>query len=112
MTVADIEKKSRRILGDTIEEYRWSREEIRDHIQEGLKAINAIRPETRYVNGVLASPAALPENDDAEFALAGRYEEALVYFTVHKCYLDDDTDTTNAQLADSYLAKFNMKVQL
>lgn len=110
MTVSTIERKARRILQDTFEPYRWGSDEIRDAVQEGIYALNAIRPETRYVDGRLVDVVEIEE--DGSFPIDGRFEEALVYFVVHKCYLDDNTDTVNAQLAEQYLGKFNTKAQI
>ena len=112
MTVATIEKKARRLLQDTIEEYRWSSEQIRDSLVEAIRALNAIRPETRYVDGLLVDCIRLPDDDSATIDIEDRYEEALVYYVVHKCYLDDDSDTVNATLSADYLSKFNVKAQL
>lgn len=115
MTIEDIETEARRILNDTFEEYRWASSEIESHLQEAIGALNAIRPETRYVNGALVDFVELPQGDDrreSQLAIHPRYREALVYYVVHKCYLDDDTDTANQALAESYLAKFNTKAQL
>lgn len=112
MTIKSVEEKARRILQDTEKEYRWSSEEMRDALQEGVYALNAIRPETRYVNGELFDAIELPASDTEELTIKNRYEEALVYYVVHKCYLVDNTDTVNAQLAEMYLGKFNTKSQL
>jgi hypothetical protein len=112
MTIKSVEEKARRILQDTEEEYRWSSEEMRDALQEGVYALNAIRPETRYVNGELFDAIELPASDTEELTIKNRYEETLVYYVVHKCYLDDSSDTANAQLAEMYLGKFNTKSQL
>lgn len=112
MTIATIEAKARRILQDTEVPYRWESSEIRDSIQEGVYALNAIRPETRYVNGELKDAVNLPDGNDMEMDIHNHYEEALVYYVVHKCYLNDSTDTMNAQLAEMYLSKFNTKAQL
>ena len=112
MTVKSVEEKARRILQDTEKEYRWSSKEMRDSLQEGVYALNAIRPETRYVNGELIDGVELPANGTEVLTIKNRDEEALVYYVVHKCYLDDSTDTVNAQLAEMYLGKFNTKSQL
>lgn len=112
LTIKSVEAKARRILQDTVEEYRWSSEEMRDALQEGICALNAIRPETRYVNGVLCDGVNLPESDTAEISIKSRYEEALVHYVVYKCYLTDSTDTANAQLAEMHFGKFNMKAQM
>lgn len=110
MKVSTIERKARRILMDTYEPYRWESGEIRDAVQEGVYALNAMRPETRYVDGRLVNVVEISE--DGSFQIDSRFEEALVYFVVHKCYLDDSSDTVNQQLAEQYLGKFNTKAQL
>ena len=114
MTVNEIEIEARRILKDEESPYRWESGEIRDALQSGIIALNSIRPETRYVNGRLVDFVALPEvgATDQSFEIHPRFKDALVCFVVHKCYLDDDTDTANQALAESYLAKFNTKAQL
>lgn len=114
MKFEDIERKARRILQDADEPYRWSTDELREHLQEGIYALHAIRPETRYVNGLLVDAVVLPnaEDEEQDFPIDKRFEEAMVYFVCYKCYLDDDADTVNAGLAESYLGKFNTKAQL
>lgn len=113
MTVASVERKARRILQDRTAPYRWDAAEIRDALQEGVAALNAVRPATRYLeDGSLVDCIELPQSDTAEISIDSRYEEALVYFVVHKCYLDDAADTVNAQLSELYLGKFNTKSQL
>ena len=112
MTVKSVEEKARRILLDTEAEYRWSSKEMRDALQEGVYALNAVRPETRYVNGKLFDVIELPASDTEVLTIKNRYEEALVYFVAYKCYLNDSTDTVNAELAEMYLGKFNTKTQL
>jgi hypothetical protein len=112
ITIKSVETKARRILQDTVEEYRWSSEEMREALQEGVYALNAIRPETRYVNGILIDFLELPLSDDEDLLIKSKYEEALVHYVVYKCYLTDSTDTANAQLAEMHLSKFNMKAQM
>ena len=114
MTVDKIIAKARRIIHDTEEPYRWRSDEIRDVLQDGINALHAIRPVTRYVGGLLTDGVTLPAADaaDQSFQIDVRYEEALVFYVCYKCYLDDDTDTANHALAESYLAKFNTKAQL
>lgn len=114
MTVETITTKARRIINDTEEPYRWESSELRGHLQDGVLALHSIRPETRYVDGALVDFVAVPDEDaqDQEFPIDRRYEEALVCYVCYRCYLDDDTDTTNQNLAESYLQKFNTKAQL
>lgn len=112
MTISGIEIKARRILQDTHTPYRWETDQIRDAVQEGVGELNRIRPETRYTEAGLVDRITLPEEDSEPIALNDRYETAIVYYVVYKCYQIDDTDTVNAQLAESYLGKFNTKAQI
>lgn len=111
MKVADIERKARRILQDTYRDaYRWNSDDIRDAVQEGVRALNAVRPETRYVDGRLVDVVEIGDGD--VFPVDMRFEDAIVCFVVHKCYLSDSSDTANQQLSDFYLEKFNTKAQI
>ena len=65
-------------------------------------------PETYAISGLCRFFA----SDVQDFPVDNRFEEALVYFVAYKCYLDDDADTVNANLAESYLGKFSTKAQL
>lgn len=85
---------------------------MREALQEGVYSLNAVRPETRYVGGNLVDVVTLPESDSSPVDVPDRYAEALVYYVVYKCYLNDDADTVNQQLAETYLGKFNTKSQL
>lgn len=111
MTVADIEKRARTILLDDTEPYRWTSANIREEIADAVRHVQSVRPETRYVNGLLKDYC-LPEADDEPLEMEDRFREALVYYTVYKCYLYDDTDTVNAQLAENYLNKANTYAQI
>lgn len=112
MTVADIERRARRILLDTEDPYRWQKDDIRDALQEGVYELNKIRPETRYVDGMLLDAIELPEDDDAKIDVENRFLEALVCFVVAKCYQTDDADTVNSNLSELYYSKFTAKAQL
>lgn len=112
MTINTIEQKARQLLFDTIEEYRWTSDEIREALVEAIRTLNSIRPETRYVEGRLVDVLPLSDNVNEKILIEDRYEEALVFYVVYKCYLKDDTDTVNAELAERYLSKFNTKAQI
>ena len=112
MTVETIEKKARRLLQDTVEEYRWTSEEIRDALAEAVRTLNAVRPETRYVDGVLTDGVELPASDDEKIDIHDRYEEALAYYVASCCYADDCTDPVSKTLADDFRNKFMSMAQV
>ena len=112
MTPNEIFTVARRFLQDTAEPYRWADQELANNLKFALRELNKIRPETRYVNGLLTDGTELPDDFDEEIALEDRYEEALAYYVVYLCYLDDNTDTVNGNLAELYLSKFNTKAQI
>lgn len=112
MNANEIFIEARRLLQDTEEPYRWSNERLHDALQLGINALASIRPETRYVDGLLTDGVMLPADDSASFPVNYRYKDALVCFVVHQCYADDSSDTVNSQLSKDFLAKFNSKAQL
>jgi len=112
MTTVSIIENVRRLLSDEIFPVRWSDVEIRKDIQFAIRELHKIRPETRYPNGRLVDCVILPDRDSDEIAIDDRYEECLSYYAAYLCYLDDNSDTVNEQLASSYLNKFNVKAQL
>lgn len=111
MTVQEIENRARSILLDEVEPYRWSKEVIREELVDAVRHMQSVRPETRYVDGRLTDYT-LPDEDDEPLLCEDRFREALVYYVVYKCYLTDDTDTVNAQLAENYLTKSNQYLQI
>ena len=110
MTVEGIIQKSRVKLLDTSSPYRWSDKELRDGVRMAVRHIRSVRPETRYVGGVLHDFGVT--DDTSEIPIDDRFEEALAYYVVYYAYLKDDADTVNAQLAESYLAKSEKWMQL
>lgn len=110
MTVAGIISKARVKLLDTNSPYRWSEQELLDGVRMAVRHIRSIRPETRYVGGVLSDFDVGYATD--EIPVDDRFEEALAYYVVYYAYLKDDADTVNAQLAESFLAKAEKWMQL
>ena len=109
MTVNSLETKVRDIINDAVEEYRWSGEKIRGYLQLAMRRLNAKAQQTRYMaDGTIVDEVEVPQSDeraDEELPVANRYEEALAYYAAHLCYLRDDPDTANAELANAYFAK-------
>lgn len=103
MTVEGIIQKARVKLLDTNSPYRWSEQELRDGVRMAVRHIHSVRPETRYVDGVLNDFDV--GDDTSDIPVDDRFEEALAYYVVYYAYLKDDSDTVNAQLAENYLAK-------
>ena len=96
--------------GDRGELYRWSDDELRDGVFNAVEHIHSIRPETRYVNGVLADFHV--DGETEEIPVDPRFTEALVFYVVYCAYLKDDSDTENLQNAENYLAKANTLMQI
>ena len=129
--IKDVEDQARLILLDTYSDaYRFEPKEIYQALWEGLKHIRSIRPESRYLDGLLvdlqlrtsdSSPWVdfyIPENQAIEVYRASKismeddWREAAVYYIVHRMYLKDDSDTQNANLATQYLNMFNTAAQI
>ena len=131
-TIKEIERQARVKLLDTYEDnYRFKPTEIFDAMRDGLRMIRNVRPESKYVDGLLTGKMLLIGGVEADFNvpesfpatiggttytldqfrgftvnMEDRWMESLVYYVIHQMYMKDDTDTANAQLAQAYYTKF------
>lgn len=131
-TIKEIEKQARLKLLDTFEDnYRYQPSEMFNAMRDGLRMIRNIRPESKYVNGLLTGKMLVINGVDSDFVvpesfpalidgvsydldqyrefvinIEDRWMEALVYYVIHQMYLKDDVDTNNATLAETYYKKF------
>lgn len=136
-TIKEIERQARVKLLDTYEDnYRFNPTEIFDAMRDGLRMIRNVRPESKYVDGLLTGKMLLINGLEANFDvpesfpatiggttytldqfraftvnMEDRWMESLVYYVIHQMYLKDDTDTANATLAQTYYAKFTESVR-
>lgn len=136
-TIKEIERQARVKLLDTYEDnYRFNPTEIFDAMRDGLRMIRNVRPESKYVDGLLTGKMLLVNGLEADFDvpesfpatiggttytldqfraftvnMEDRWMESLVYYVIHQMYLKDDTDTANATLAQTYYARFTESVR-
>lgn len=136
-TIKEIERQARVKLLDTYEDnYRFAPTEIFDAMRDGLRMIRNVRPESKYVDGLLTGKMLIINGLEADFDvpesfpatiggttytldqfraftvnMEDRWMESLVYYVIHQMYLKDDTDTANATLAQTYYTKFTESVR-
>lgn len=136
-TIKEIERQVRVKLLDTYEDnYRFTPTEIFDAMRDGLRMIRNVRPESKYVDGLLTGKMLVIDGNEADFTvpesfpatiggttytldqfraftvnMEDRWMESLVYYVIHQMYMKDDTDTANANLAQAYYAKFTESVK-
>ena len=136
-TIKEIERQARVKLLDTYEDnYRFKPTEIFDALRDGLRMIRNVRPESKYVDGLLTGKMLIIGGVEADFTvpesfpatiggttytldqfrgftvnMEDRWMESLVYYVIHQMYMKDDTDTANAQLAQAYYTKFTESVR-
>ena len=112
--IGDVEEAARLILLDTYEDaYRFEPKEIYAAIASAVERLRVEQPVSRYVNGLGPEPVEFDHSIPPSPAVAEwrtktinmerKWQEAIVYYVVHKMYLKDDPDTTNANLAARYL---------
>ena len=104
-TTNDVLTKVRTIINDDFEPYRWSDEVLRVNLQTAAKRLAVSAPHTRYIGNDVVDFVEIPEDGDEPITIPDQYEEGLVYYVAHLCYLKDDPDTNNAELANAYFAK-------
>lgn len=105
MTVASLREKTRRLLADSVAPYRWSDAEIRDGLQAAVRRLNDRVPATRYVECKVQDCTVLPQSDTDAIALDDKYAEAIAMYAAYLAYLNDATDTVNAERAGALLAR-------
>lgn len=116
-TVKEAEDAARLTLLDTSPDaYRFEPKEMFAALSSAIVRIHTIRPESRYVAGLLVDyslsvPAQFTDETLAtyrstEIEMERRWFDAAVYFMVYRMYLKDDPDTSNSKLADHYLQLF------
>lgn len=117
-TIGDLEHEARVILQDTdATGYRFSDYLLFCGIRDGIKRLHSVRPESRYFGLALVRidfPELASDMDAGEIAavkatlvlIEEQWFEAIVYYTLHKAYLVDSSDTANAALSADYLQKF------
>ena len=129
-TVREVEDAARLILLDTDENaYRFEPKEMHAAMVDAMEQIRLARPASRYVGGILKDlqfitisngqistgsettsiPAQYGDTTVAD-AFRDKYADmerrwmpAVVNYVVHRMYLKDDPDTTNANSAARYL---------
>ena len=126
MTVGDIEEDVRIILNDTYEDaYRFEPKEIFKAMVQGMVNTRNVRPESRYVNGLLVdltiqvpssfttepNGGSLKTFRERTLEMDDRWREAIVFYVVSRMYMKDDADTQNANLVKQYSDLYNTAVQ-
>ena len=96
----------REILRDTDStRYHYTDMQILLGMVDGFRRLFGVRPESRYVGGVLTD-VAFPETENELKAFTVSVEErwrlGIVYFAASRCYEIDVTDTVNMQLSQQY----------
>jgi len=136
-TIKEIEDQARLKLLDTYtDNYRFAPTEMFAAMRDGMRMIRNVRPESKYVGGLLTDKMLRINNVEADFVvpesfpatiggttctldqyrafvinMEDRWMESLVYYVIHQMYLKDDTDTNNATLAQTYYTKFTESVK-
>lgn len=136
-TIREIERQVRVKTLDTYEDnYHFAPAEIFDAMRDGLRMIRNVRPESKYVDGLLTGKMLVVDGVESDFTvpesfpatigdttytldqyrafqvnMEDRWMESLVYYVIHQMYLKDDTDTANANLAQTYYTKFTESVK-
>lgn len=96
----------REILRDTDStRYHYTDMQILLGAVDGFRRLLGIRPEARYVGGVLADVTFPPTELELKafsVSIEDRWRLGLVYFAASRCYEIDVTDTVNMQLSQQY----------
>lgn len=104
-TIASFRTDVRGILGDNTSPLRHTDEQIDRAVVDALRRMFSIRPESRYVSGVLKDYT-FPSSDTdlAAFQIDydPRWRMGIVYFAAARRYESDVIDAVNRELAAAY----------
>lgn len=112
MTINDLMKDAVRMLDVTVRGgYDDSAQGAADkqavlaqHVVDGLRRLYALRPEARYVDGVINDPVfptALADLKAYEVSINPKWKLGVVYFAAARCHEEGITDSVNLQLAQT-----------
>lgn len=104
MKISGILTKVRELLRDnSAAVHNYTDQQIAQGAVDGCYQLFSIRPESRYVNGVLtdvefsSTHATLVEQD---IPIPEKWVLGVIYYAAARCYEIDVTDTVNLQLAN------------
>ena len=103
--ISEFRKDVRDVLGDAGTDRRHSDADIDRAVVDAFRRMRAVRPDSRYVDGVLKDyvfPSA--ESDLAGFQVAfdERWRTGIVYHAAARRFEADVIDAVNRELAASY----------
>ena len=95
----------RGVLGDNVEPLRHTDAQIDRAVVDAFRRMFSVRPESRYVNGVLKTfdfPSADSDLETFRVSFDPRWRMGIVYFAAARRYESDVVDAVNRELASSF----------
>ena len=103
--VADV----RAVTGDTdANDYRHTDAAVRLFVVDGLRRLFAVRPDSRYANGVIEDydfPSTDAELSPFTIDIEPRWRMGVVYHAAARCFETDVVDAVNRELAAGYFKR-------
>lgn len=104
--ISDFRNDVRGVLGDLGTDRHHADADIDRAVVDGIRRMHSVRPESRYVNGVLFDYVFPTDSDDiADFSVSfdERWRLGVVYYAAYRRFECDVIDAVNRELAASYL---------
>lgn len=100
-----ITNRIRRLIGDTVETYRWSNEVLLVWLNECREALYAIHPEAFYVDEiVIAYPGDLALSGTLD--VTEDFRSIVTNYVAYRALSEDSEDPETRQDAGTYIQKF------
>lgn len=109
MTLGELIPDVRKLVNDTVPEYRWLDADIAGYLRDSLVRLQSVRPTTKLEasgDGGYDDIAYPP--DLTIYALPPtylRWRQAFIYYAAARCLEIDAADTVNQSLAVDFMAK-------
>ena len=107
MTLGDMIPDVRKLVNDTVVEYRWPDGDIAGYLRDAIIRLRVVRQVARFDDDGNPADESFPE-DLASYTLTdicSRWRQAFVYYAASRCLEIDAADTVNQSLAVDFMAK-------
>lgn len=107
MTLGDMIPDVRKLVNDTVVDYRWTDEDIVGYLRDAVARLRIVRPVARLSDdGTLSDEEATGDLAAHEVTeICSRWRQAFIYYAAARCLEIDAADTVNQALAVDFMAK-------
>lgn len=107
MTLGDMIPDVRKLVNDTVVDYRWPDKDIVGYLRDAVARLRIVRPVARLSDDRTLADEDAPDDLAAweVTEICSRWRQAFIYYAAARCLEIDAADTVNQALAVDFMAK-------